>query len=182
MEKRSEKRSVRIVLTGPESTGKTEISTYLADKLNAVLIPEYAREYISKLNRKYEYGDVENIAQKQIEEFNDPHDGKIVIFDTWLIITKIWFKLVFDNVPGWLEQKLGELRIDLFLLCEPDIPWEEDSLRENPGKMRNTLYQYYKEEIEKYKFPYIEISGFGIERKNRALKAVQDYLKKCELC
>ena len=92
----------RIVVTGPESTGKTELAQALASKLNSVWIPEYARQYVENLNRPYEYDDVIQIAQHQVEQeaaFASKIGEGIIIFDTWLIITKVWLDLVFGKCP-----------------------------------------------------------------------------------
>jgi nicotinamide riboside kinase len=177
MEKRSEDRVIRIVLTGPESTGKTKISEFLAEKLNAEWIPEYARYYMSSLSGKYNYDDVEHVARKQVEDYHKYTQPGIVIFDTWLIITKVWFQRVYKRMPEWLEEEISNLKIDLFLLCEPDIPWEEDPVRENDGKTRITLYNLYKEEILRLGVSYRVIKGYGEIRNLNALKAVEEFVK-----
>lgn len=179
MEERFEKRVIRIVLTGPESTGKTKISAYLAEKLNAEWIPEYARYYIASLSGKYNYSDVEHVARKQVEDYHKYSKPGIVIFDTWLIITKVWFQMLYKKVPDWLEDEINQLNIDLFLLCEPDIPWENDPLRENGDKQsRIMLYNLYKEEIVRLGAPYIIVKGSGEIRNLNALQAVEEFMKK----
>lgn len=179
MEKRSDKKLIRIVVTGPESTGKTNIADFLAAELNAVWIPEYARYYVSSLKNKYDYSDIERIAQKQIEDYH--HYTKagpgIVIFDTWLIITKIWFDEVYRKHPAWLEQAINDLPVDLYLLCATDIPWQPDSVRENGGAARNHLFQLYYKEIEKLRVPLVVVRGQGETRKQNALSAVNKLLK-----
>ncbi len=176
MEKRLEKNVIKIVVTGPESTGKTNISDYLARELDAVWIPEYARYYVSSLREKYSYSDIEHIARKQIEDYmkysGEGHD--LVIFDTWLIITKVWFEVVFGKYPEWIDQKIEELPMDLYLLCSPDIPWEPDDVRENGNESRTSLFNRYKEEIEALDVPLRIISGSGPDRFRMALDAVQE--------
>ncbi len=177
MESRSEKNVIRIVVTGPESTGKTNISDYLATQLNALWVPEYARYYVSSLRSKYSYRDIEHIAGKQIDDYLK-YTGKgsgMVIFDTWLIITKVWFDVVFGKHPGWLDEKIAQLPIDLYLLCSPDIPWEPDDVRENGGRSRDLLFNRYRKEIEALQVPLQIISGRGGERFRSALKAVNDF-------
>ena len=84
----------KVVVTGPESTGKTEICKFLAASYDTVYIPEYAREYVSSLNRPYTFADVEQIARVQVDQFRKEHEvNRAVLFlDTYLIITKIWFR------------------------------------------------------------------------------------------
>ena len=177
MESRSEKSIVRIVVTGPESTGKTNISDFLASHLNALWVPEYARFYVSSLRNKYTYRDIEHIARKQIDDYTK-YTGKgkgIVIFDTWLIITKVWFDVVYGKHPDWLDKKIEQLPIDLYLLCAPDIPWESDGVRENGGKIRDMLFDRYKKEIEALHVPLQIISGSGDSRFQSALRVVMDF-------
>ncbi len=179
MEKSDDHNPVRIVITGPESTGKTNISDYLSRRYGAVWIPEYARFYVSSLRNKYDYSDIVTIAKKQIEDYHKYSSGesRIVIFDTWLIITKIWFLEVFHKYPDWLDESINELTISLYLICAPDIPWEKDMVRENGGDNRMYLFDKYREEIEKLNIPYNIISGNGEERFIAAGKVVSEFLK-----
>lgn len=178
MEKGAKKEIKRIVLIGAESTGKTELSEFLSGKYNTVSVPEYAREYIENLKRPYIYDDVEHIADKQIELENEYYQkaDKILFYDTYLIITKIWFKLVFNKVPDWVDKKIKNSNIDLFLLCNNDIPWIPDPVRENGGAMREQLFEIYKEELNKLEFNYKIVKGKGDDRFNNALKHVNEFL------
>ncbi len=178
METGYEKGVTRIVVTGPESTGKTNISDYLAGELKALWIPEYARYYVGTLREKYSYADIEHIARRQIADYlkYSGNGHRIVIFDTWLIITKIWFEVVFEKYPTWLDEKIDGLPIDLYLLCSPDIPWENDPARENGGENRIMLFERYKAEIKALNVPFRVISGTGPERFRMALSAVKEIL------
>jgi len=152
----------RIVLTGPESTGKTTLTLQLSNYYNTNYHLEFAREYIERINRKYTYDDIIIIAQNQIDIFNNvENDNKknIVFFDTGLIITKVWFQEVYNKVPEFLNKAIETIRIDLYLLCYPDIKWVADNVRENGGKKRINLFYKYKEELEKNKSNYFIISG-----------------------
>jgi NadR type nicotinamide-nucleotide adenylyltransferase len=169
----------RIVITGPESTGKTNIANHLATKFNSVWIPEYARFYIENLKTKYDYSDIEKIARKQVEDYHhySRNTSGMVIFDTWLIITKVWFQKVYKKYPQWLEESIQNLKIDLYLLCTPDIEWKPDPLRENPGKMREILFNAYESEIKKTGVPFGIINGSGRSRFETAEKLVTQNLK-----
>jgi len=168
---------MRIVVTGPESTGKTLISEYLAKNLNGFLVPEFAREYITVLKRKYTYNDIEFIARMQIKQRKDidKRSFDYVIFDTWLIITKIWFSEVYGKYPAWIDEAINNLSVDLFLLCKPDIPWIPDPVRENGGERRLYLFEKYKEEIIKTHTPYEIISGVNEVRYINALENVKKH-------
>jgi NadR type nicotinamide-nucleotide adenylyltransferase len=172
-EKRMSKDPVkRIVVTGPESTGKTELSFNLAKRLNTIFIPEYAREYVENLNRPYTYSDVESIARFQIvqEEMFEERAQNLLIFDTWLIITKVWFDLVFGKCPEWVISHIKSSHIDLFLICKTDLPWIPDPVRENGGEKREELLQLYCDEIKSFGFPYELVEGIGPIRTENALK------------
>lgn len=165
-----------VVLTGPESTGKTTLAKKLAEHYNGLWIPEYAREYVEKLDRDYTYEDVEAIARHQIEVLDilaNKHksDNSLVFLDTHLIITKVWFEYVYHKKPQWFDKALKTSKIDLYLLCKPDIKWEYDPVREN-GDKREFFYQWYKKEIRQTQTPLAEISGEGADRLNHAVDAV----------
>jgi NadR type nicotinamide-nucleotide adenylyltransferase len=165
----------RIVITGPESTGKTELAQALAKKLNTIWIPEYARQYVENLDRPYNYDDVVQIAHHQITqetEFTLKMEKGILIFDTWLIITKVWLDLVFGKCPEWICDHIRSSKIDLFLVCDTDLPWIADPVRENGGEKREQLFQLYCNEIRIFGFKYEIVSGFGDLRTVNAMNAL----------
>ena len=168
----------KIVITGPESTGKTTLAEALAQRLNAHLIPEYARSYVEKLDRPYNYSDVEMIAQHQLEEesrFSDSGVSGILLMDTWLIITKVWFEVVYGAAPGWIEKEIATDNIDLFLVCAPDIPWIADPIRENGGEMRLKLFDRYCKEIESHGFACEIVRGAGELRLQNAWNLLKSH-------
>lgn len=165
-----------IVITGAESTGKSTLTEQLANHFKVPYIPEIAREYIEKLDRKYDYNDVEQIARLQVEKMDELKqlDIPYIFCDTWLIITKVWFEVVFGKVPGWIEDEIRKTKIDLFLLCDTDLPWIDDPVRENGGENRLILQNIYKENIEKFEFSYKVVSGTNNDRFEIALKHISE--------
>jgi nicotinamide riboside kinase len=169
---------IKIVITGAESTGKSVLSKVLAKHYDALLVPELARVYIENLGRHYSYDDIALIARMQIEqEQNIPNKTKLVFFDTWLIITKVWFEFVYGNSPDWLHEYILKSSISLFLLCDIDIPWISDPVRENGGETRKILQDIYKNELVKYGFNYQIVSGIGPVRTQNAINLINNLLK-----
>ncbi len=166
-----------IIITGAESTGKSELTTQLANYFKVPYIPEYAREYIENLGRKYSYSDVEIIAKKQVEQLNmlQKTDSSVIFADTWLVITKIWFEVVFKTFPAWMDAELKKTTVDLFLVCDTDLPWVPDKVRENGGEKRLSLQQKYIETIKKYNFNFEVVSGQKETRFKNALKFLKQY-------
>lgn len=170
---------LKIVFTGAESTGKSTLSKQMTNHYGGKWIPEIARSYIEKLNRKYNYEDVCKIAKQQISTEKNVHPTEeIVFFDTWLIITKVWFDFVYQKHPKWMEDAIKKSSIDLFLVCDTDLPWEYDPVRENGGDNRNKLQNIYIQELKKYGFNYQIIRGDKIERFNSALDAINKLKQK----
>lgn len=169
----------RIVITGPESTGKTTLAVQLAEHFNGVFIPEFAREYVEQLSGHYTFEDVEMIARKQVMQYLETvsNSGSMFFFDTWLIITKVWFQWVYGRVPVWLDAEIARHPVDLYLLCQPDLPWEADPVRENGGENRLKLYDEYKSQLKQYDFKYVEIGGIGDARLQSAIAAINNLLQ-----
>lgn len=157
----------KIIITGPESTGKTTLGIALSSFYNTFFYSEFAREYVEKLNRKYTFEDVEFIAKHQIRILRKKkfkNNPKLVFFDTGLIITKVWFQEVYGIVPAYLDSEIEKLEVDLHLLCYPDLKWVADNVRENGGEKRKYLYNKYLEELELHNFKYLIIRGDADKR------------------
>lgn len=168
-------KQIRVVITGPESTGKTTLAMQLAETFGGWYVSEYAREYVEHLTGQYTFADVEAIAREQIARYFQAQNRseEIVFFDTWLIITKVWFEWVFGRVPVWIEDAIQDCPVDLYLLCRPDLPWEADSVRENGGENRIKLFNRYREELTRRGFSFVEIGGVDEERLQAAVKAIR---------
>lgn len=171
------KRNRRILITGAESTGKSELASSLASYYGGMMVPEYAREYMLRLQRPYTWTDVEQIAMHQSTAYekNLPEQGW-VFFDTWLIITKVWFDVVYGKVPGWMEEHIRSASFDLVLLCDTDIPWVPDPVRENGGEKREALMDRYREELNRYGYPYVLVTGSGPQRTRHAIQHIQHHI------
>jgi len=163
----------RILITGPESTGKSALAAALAHKYEGIVVPEYARDYIESLGRPYEYGDVEHIARQQIKEYGENEKASTwIFFDTWLIITRVWFEVVYGSAPDWMDECIGQARFQMVLLCATDIPWISDPVRENGGQKREILLDTYKYELDRFDLEWVLVTGTGEERLTRAMKLI----------
>ncbi|MDD3685183.1 MAG: ATP-binding protein [Bacteroidales bacterium] len=167
----------KIVLTGPESTGKSTLAKQLAKFYNVPCVAELARNFIADLDRAYTEDDVLEIARLQIAEeermLNSNHSA--VFFDTDLVITKIWLLHVYGKSPSWIDEALNKYPADLHLLCNYDLPWEPDPVRENPD-IRPLLFEKYKNEIISLNQPYSIIIGVGEERISNAITTIKTFI------
>lgn len=168
----------RVLITGPESTGKTELSLSLADHFRGISVPEYAREYIEGLEKPYEFIDIEHIARWQIREYDSiKHTKEWVFFDTWLIITKVWFDVRYGRIPKWVNRSIKRANFDLVLLCAPDIPWVADQVREHGGESREMLFDRYKNELDAFDMNWKVVTGNGEDRFSNALQLINSNIR-----
>jgi NadR type nicotinamide-nucleotide adenylyltransferase len=163
----------KICVIGPECTGKTELSKFLAEHYKTNWVAEYARAYLNKLGKPYSQPDLTKIAHGQLrmedEWLND--SNHFLICDTNLIVIKVWSEHKYGDCDKEIIQRMTDRTYDLFLLTNIDIPWQEDPQREHPDK-REYFWNIYKSEIEKTNVPFVEISGSREERKKKAVEAI----------
>jgi len=181
MEKNNNK-LITIAVTGPESTGKTTLAQMLAKHFNTLWVPEYAREYIDKINYPYQKEDVEQIAIGQIKrqkEYEQKAD-KLLISDTELVVIKIWMEVKYNICHNWIIDEIKKQSFKLYLLCYPDIPWVYDEQREHPY-MREYLFTLYEKELIENNFNYVIVKGDYITRFNYAVKEVNKILNRTNL-
>ncbi len=165
---------LKIVITGPESSGKTTLANQLAMHFNTIPVPEFARHYIEGLSKSYEYDDLEKIAKLQIEIENQHSlmSPPIIICDTDLITIKIWSAVKYDRCSEWIQETIKTRNYDHYFLCEPDLPWEFDEQREHP-EGRDELFQLYKKELEDLGKSFSVINGIGEKRLEAAIKVIE---------
>lgn len=170
-------KKIHIVITGPESSGKTTFWLWLQDKIEANYIDEYAREFLEKNGLEYVMNDITKIAfsqlQMQLTAFNK--EESLIISDTCLLTLKIWQEYKYGLVDPFLEEWYGLQRVDFYILCKPDLEWQEDPLRESKDE-REILFEIYKKEIENKGIRYEVLEGIGENRNKRALELIKDFV------
>jgi len=176
-------KKLKIVIIGPESTGKTTLCRKLAEHYNTVFLEEYAREYVEKLEGRYCYKDLEKIASKilSLEDEIEQKADKYYFVDTSVIVMKVWFEVVYNKIPDWFEHKIKDYFADLYLLTKVDIPWEYDPVREYPGEMRYKLFDIYMENLKKNNLNFGIVEGKGNQRTENAIEIVNNFFDKCSV-
>ena len=168
----------KIVIIGPECTGKSTLTNRLAAHYQTEWCPEYAREYLLRNDKNYSYNDLLAIAKGQVslEDKNaDKNKGNPYYFiDTDMYVMKVWCEFVFGKCHRFILDQVVERKYDLYLLCNVDLPWVEDELREYPDiETRQKLYNVYKDIMINQSVPWVEIMGTEDERFRRAVDAVE---------
>ncbi len=166
---------IRISVTGPESTGKSWLAQRLAEHYNTKWIPEFARKYLQEINRPYNFDDILVIAQKQFEQEN-LHSGNtgLLFCDTDFCVTSIWCNVKYGKCHPWITAQLEMDNYSLYLLCDIDLPWQYDPLREHP-EMRKELFRMYQDLLEKHQFNYRIVRGTGEDRLQNAINYVDKF-------
>ena len=191
----------KIVILGPESTGKSTLCESLAQHYNTQWCPEFAREYLLTHGMDYTFDDLLFVAKGQLamedeyvesvggsSEFrsNNPilnpelriQTPKLLFIDTDMYVMKVWCEFVFGKCHKWILEQIVKRKYDLYLLCNTDLPWVKDELREYPDlKSRDTLFQMYKDAMINQSVPWIDISGNYDERLQKAIAAVDGLMK-----
>ena len=174
----------KIVVIGPESTGKSTLCTQLAKHYNTLWCPEFAREYLLTHGTTYAYNDLLSIAKGQIaleekyesEIFHSAHSAgrEILFIDTDMYVMKVWSEFVFGKCHRFILEQIVKRKYDLYLLCNVDLPWMPDELREYPDlETRKKLYYTYKDIMINQSVPWVEISGQYNVRLEKAVDAVE---------
>lgn len=179
----------RVVLFGPESTGKTTLAKKLAQTLDGVAVPEFLREY---LNIKLYHADLHTDVLVSVDELDAIGMGqmimedivynqalvdgkKIVFFDTNLIMNQLYNSYYHGRSLSWLSKEIDKRTYDLYLLLDTSCPFYDDEQRDNEIA-RDELFQIFHAELLRKKLPHAIISGADFdERYMQALRKIKDF-------
>lgn len=166
---------VVVVVSGPESSGKSRLCQELSTNLNCPWVPEYAREYLEKHGPNYDRQDFLTIYKGHKEKQNEAllQKPSLLIFDTDSINFSVWGQWVFEEEFDIIKKGRANEHKHHYLLCRPDLPWEQDPLRCNP-KEREAIFEAHRAWMEKLNRPYRIVEGEKEERLTNALNALQE--------
>lgn len=181
--KQKKSNCIKVVLFGPESTGKTTLSRQLARHYNSVWVPEYARDYLQeKWNNERKTCETKDlipiaIGQMKIENKLAQKTNSVLICDTDLLETKVYSEAYYSGTCDPILDKYAvENKYDLYLLTYIDVPWEEDELRDKPHE-REKMFKAFESALIKYNKPYVLLKGSKKQRLDVAVKHIDELLR-----
>lgn len=151
---------IRVVLTGSESTGKTTLAEHLATHFGAALVPEFVRGYAEARGGVIEFSDHGPIARGQIalEDEFIARRGDLLVQDTDLLSTVVYCRHYFGRCPEWIESTAASRRPALYLLCEIDVPWVADGVRDR-GDRRDEMQTLFRDAVRESGVPNVALVG-----------------------
>jgi len=162
---------IRVGVIGAESSGKSTLCRELSELYGYLYIEEYARTYVEALNRPYTRDDLDAIAAHLSRQISTDYSDKLVLFDTEMIIMKVWYEQVYGSVPPIVTRTLHDYPMTHYLLLAPDLPAQLDPVRENLNR-REYFFALYEQEIQATGVPYTIIRGTGAARTRAAKQAI----------
>lgn len=171
----------KIVIIGPESTGKSSLCEGLAAHYGGRWVPEYAREYLMQHGMNYSFEDLTTIARGQLaleEAGAIAAGGSMLFIDTDMYVMKVWSEFVFGRCDAWILDQIVTRKYDGYLLCRTDLPWVRDELREYPDLLsREKLFHIYRDHLINQSTPWGEVGGLADDRLGSAITVVERLLQ-----
>lgn len=164
----------KILVTGPESSGKTTLTKAAAAYFNCPWVEEYARAYLNKLDRDYKIEDLDQILLGQLALSNEEYDAPFLFCDTGPEVLYIWSQHKYGQVSPLIQQHAIDHHYDLRLICYPDLDWEDDELRETPNAAdRIQLFHQYCQFHDANNWPYFIIKRKSTSRIEQLIEVVK---------
>ena len=161
---------IRIALTGPESCGKSTLAATLAKYYKADLVEEYAREYLNKREGSYQREHMDEMARGHHLNIKLSQNS-IQIIDTDFIVFKVWSEHKYNKSSKLINELVDQSLFDLHILCTPDIPWEDDPIRENP-RDREYLFGKFEQSLQQLNRNFIIVNGSHENRLEKSIRAI----------
>lgn len=170
---------IKVVLTGSESTGKTQLARRLGEHFHAPVTEEFVRGYAAERHGKLEFSDHGPIARGQIasEDAAIARARDLVILDTDLVSVVVYCEHYFGSCPEWIEKEARVRAAQLYLLLKPDIPWEPDGVRDR-GERRDEMHELFRRKLLDWELNHVEIGGEREERFRTTVQAITGALAK----
>ncbi|MEJ2882445.1 ATP-binding protein [Pedobacter sp. GR22-6] len=168
----------KIAIVGPESTGKSTITSQLAKHYQTLWVPEYARYYCAALTKDCDLQDEVNMFHGQVAleaSVLAIAEKELIFCDTTFLTVKIWSDEVFGETPQVVLDALPKYNYDLYLLLDIDLPWQEDPLRDFPHK-REHFMQIWHNELQSLNANYILVGGLE-DRLDNCILEVERFLQ-----
>jgi NadR type nicotinamide-nucleotide adenylyltransferase len=169
-----------LVLTGPESSGKSWLSAELQAHFGAELVGEYVRWFIEQNPRDTCLADIPEIARGQLrwEDEARARQPRLLILDTHLLSNMLWSQTLFGHCPAWIEQALLARRYDLHLLLSPEnVNWVDDGQRCQPElNQRQAFFDDTLAWLNQHRQTVQVVQGDWAERRRQAFEAVNRLL------
>lgn len=169
-----------LVLTGPESSGKSWLANGLQQRFGGIIVGEYVRHFIDSEQRDTCYADIPTIARGQLawEDAAREKLPQLLILDTHLLSNILWSHELFGDCPDWMEQALLERQYHLHLLLDPrGVEWVSDGQRCQPElAQRIAFHQACAAWLTAHGQTVVEIAGTWSERQNEVIGLVETWL------
>ncbi|MEO5568238.1 MAG: ATP-binding protein [Gemmatimonadaceae bacterium] len=151
---------ISVVVTGSECTGKSTLASDLAAAYSVECVPEFVRQFVQSIGGRPQFSDHGPIArgQKALEDEYRARASGVLFHDTDLLSTVAYCRAYFERCPEWIEAAAVDGKAPLYLLCDIDVPWVADGLRDR-GDRRAEMHSLFKSVLDEARANYVTLTG-----------------------